>query len=216
MSRSPLKIILADDHVLFREMIRECIRRVPGLEVVGEVGDGLELLDLLKESVPDLVILDIAMPKLDGIKAAKEIKRLYPEVKILMLTAHKSSGHVYSSISAGADGYLLKENAYDDLLSAIDTIQKGSKYISNLISDQVADIIRWQPDEGESKHKNHLSSRELEVLRFIAQGKKSKEIADLLSLSVLTVYNHRNNIRKKLKVQSTAELVKYAILQGYV
>jgi DNA-binding NarL/FixJ family response regulator len=156
MHPSPLKIILAEDHLLFREMIRESIQKVPDLEVIGEVGDGLELLALLKTSAPDLIILDIAMPKLQGIEAAKEIKKLYPEIKILILTMHKSSEHVYRAISAGVEGYLLKENAYADLLSAIETVKAGKKYISSLISEQVADIIRWQRGEGEGERVERL------------------------------------------------------------
>lgn len=216
MNLSPVKIILADDHVLFREVIKESIQKVPDLEVIGEVSDGLELLDLLKTSTPDMIILDIAMPNLQGIEAANEIKKLYPEIKILILTMHKSSEHVYRAISAGVDGYLLKENAYADLISAIETIKEGKKYISSLISQQVADIIRGQLGEGESEHLQRLSPREKEVLRYVAQGKTSKEIADLLLISDLTVHNHRVNIKKKLKIKRTADLIKYAIQQGYV
>ena len=216
MDRSTVKIILAEDHLLFREMIKESIQKIPGLEVIGEANNGLDLLELLKTSAPDMIILDIAMPKLQGIEAAEEIKKLYPEIKILILTMHKSSEHVYRAISAGVDGYLLKENAYADLISAIETIQQGKKYISSLISEQVADIIRWQVGERDSEYQERLTSREIEVLKNIAAGKTSKEIAGLLLISDLTVYNHRVNIKKKLKIKRTADLVRYAVQQGYV
>lgn len=212
----PLKVILAEDHSLFREMLKQNIQKIPDLEVIGEVGDGQELLELLKTTTPDLIILDISMPKLQGIEAAKEIKKLYSKIKILILTMHKSNEHVYRAISADVDGYLLKENIYADLISAIKTIREGKKYISSLISEQLADIIRWRLGKQESEHPEHLTSREVEVLKFIANGKTSQEIADFLSISPVTVHNHRVNIKKKLKIKRTADLIKYAIQQGYV
>lgn len=216
MNLSPIKVILAEDHVLFREMIKESLLKLPDLEVIGEVGDGLELLEILKKATPDLIILDIAMPKLQGIEAAKEIKQLYPSIKILILTMHKSSEHLFRAISAGVDGYLLKENAYADLVAAIETVKKGNKYISSLISEQVVDIISWQLGEEKGAHMERLSPREMEILRHLAEGKTSKEIGELLSISDLTVHNHRVNIKKKLKIKRAADLVKYAIQQGYV
>jgi len=216
MKMSPIKVILAEDHLLFREMIKESIQKIPDLEVIGEAGNGLELIELLKTSAPDMIILDIAMPKLQGIEAAQEIKKLYPEIKILMLTMHKSSEHVFRALAAGVDGYLLKENAYVDLVAAIEIIREGKKYISSLISEQVADIIRWQSAERESEQVERLSSREKEVLRYLSLGKTSKEIGVLLSISELTVHNHRVNIKKKLKIKRGADLIRYAIQQGYV
>ncbi len=213
---APIKIVIAEDHRLVREMVKKCILEIPDLQVVGEVSDGLELLDFLKTSLPDMVILDIAMPKLRGLEAAKEIKKTHPEIKILIMTMHKSSEYVYRALAAGVEGYILKENAYDDLIKAIESVREGKKYISSLISEQVRDIIRWQIGEREGNKGTHLSPRELQVLRLIAQGKTGKEIAELLSISDLTVYNHRVNIKKKLKINRTADLVKYALQQGYI
>lgn len=211
----PVKVILAEDHSLFREMLKENIQKIPDLKVIGEARDGQELLELLKTSSPDLIILDISMPNLQGIEAAKEIKKLYSKVKILILTMHKSNEHVYRAISADVDGYLLKENVYADLISAIKTIMEGKKYISSLISEQLADIIRRRLGKQESEHPEHLTFRETEILKYVADGKTSLEIADLLSISAVTVHNHRVNIKKKLKIKRTADLIKYALQQGY-
>ncbi len=217
MKNYPYKILLADDHVLFREVIKESIQRIPGLEVVGGVNDGLELLDFLKTTVPNMIVLDITMPNLQGIEVAREIKRLYPTVKILVLTMHKSREHVFRAISAGADGYLLKENAYADLISAINTIREGKNYISSLISKQMADIIRWQTSGGgRGDNLEPLTPREMQVLKYIADGKTSKEIAGILAISTLTVYNHRINMKKKLRIKRNADLIKYALEQGYL
>jgi DNA-binding NarL/FixJ family response regulator len=138
-------IVLADDHPLFREGVKRIIRRIPHLKVVGEVADGLELLELLKEATPQMVILDIAMPNLQGIEVAKIIKRDYPEIKVLILTMHKSKEHLHHAISAGVAGYLLKENTYNDLLTAINAIQNGQVYISPLMADLWAEVF---PQEG--------------------------------------------------------------------
>ncbi len=212
---TPYRIALADDHILLRQAIKRSIEDVPGLEVVGEVSDGLDLLDFLKTTIPDMVILDISMPQLQGIETAREIKRRHPKVKILILTMHNSKFHLGEAIAAGADGYLVKEDALEDLISAINTIREGRNYYSSLVSRKmVEDISRKQrsrPDlSGEL-----LSPREIEILTLIAEGKSSKEIADLLSISIMTVYNHRINIKTKLNVKRNADLVKYAIHKGY-
>ena len=212
----PYRIILADDHLLFRQVIKKSIEEIPGLEVVGEVGDGIELLELLKKSAADMIILDISMPNLQGIEAAREIKNLYPKVKILVLTMHKSREYVLSALSAGADGYLLKENAYADLLSAIESIKQGKNYISSLISSQLTDILRQKHTrKTPGLLSEPLSAREKTVLTLLAEGKSSKEIGEILSISPMTVNNHRAHIKKKLKIKNNAELIKYAIQKGY-
>jgi len=213
---APYQIILADDHVLFREGIKRVVEAIPGLQVVGEAGDGLELLDLLKNKmVPDLLILDLTMPHLQGIEAAREIKKLYPDLKILILTMHKSKEHLGRGLTAGAHGYLLKENAYADLVVAIDTIRQGETYISPLISPQLPEAFRQKclgepTDLGEA-----LTTREIEVLKLLAAGKSSPEIGEVLHISPFTVQKHRSNIKKKLNIRKNADLIKYAIRQGY-
>ncbi len=204
------RIVLADDHPLLRGAIKKCIAEIPDLQVVGEAGDGLELLELLKRSVPDMILLDISMPQLNGIIAAGEIKRLYPAVKILILTMIKVREFLQSALQIGVDGYLLKENAFADLISAIRTIQQGKRYLSPLLSDQILQIMAEQ-----GKPSGLLTKREISVLQLLAEGKSNREIADLLFISIHTVNAHRSNIKKKLNLRKTADLVKYAIQQEH-
>lgn len=210
----PYRIVLADDHCLFREGIKRIIEEIPDLEVVGEAGDGLGLLELVKKTQPDMVILDISMPNLQGIEATNKIKSLFPQVKILILTMHKSKEHLYRAMSAGADGYLLKENAYDDLVSAVSDLREGKTYISNLVYSHMVDFFRLQRRELVQQPKV-LSGREREVLELISEGKTSKEIAEKLDISITTVQSHRVNIKKKLNIKKNADLIKYAIQKGY-
>jgi len=211
----PYKILLADDHILVRESIRRSIEENPGLIVVGEVSNGLELLDFLKKTAVDLVVLDISMPYLQGLEAAKEIKKTYPEVKILVLTMHKSKGHIYQALMAGADGYLLKENACTDLISAINTIRQGHRYVSMLISGQMTDIFRNKHSIDQMNIQEQLTVREQEILSLLSIGKSAKQISEILSISAMTVYNHISNIKKKLNINNNIELIKYAIQEGY-
>jgi DNA-binding NarL/FixJ family response regulator len=209
----PFRIVLADDHILLRSALRKSIEEFPDLEVIGEVSNGIELLDFLTITRPDLIILDITMPELQGTEAAKEIKKAFPGIKILILTMHKSKNHLRNALAAGVDGYLLKENAYEDLIKAIRTIQRGKPYISSLILPKMQEIIQ-QPDDG-SKQTDFLTTREIVVLKLMAEGKSSREIADRLFISVATVNGHRFNIKHKLALKSNVDLIKYAIENGY-
>ncbi len=215
---SPYSIILADDHVLVRQGLRRILEGMPELEVVGEANDGLELLTLLGHLVPDMVILDIFMPNLRGIEAIYEIKKIRPEVKILILTMHKDKEYLYLALSAGAKGYLLKEDADKELFSAIEKVRQGKTYISPHFSEEIVDDL-VQVGRGEAKtvfEVDPLTPREREVLKLIAEGKSSKEIAQLLFISVPTANNHRANIMGKLGLNKATDLVKYAIRKGYV
>jgi DNA-binding NarL/FixJ family response regulator len=203
---TPYRIILADDHPLLREAIKKSIDEIPDFQVVGEAGDGLELLALLERSAPDLVLLDISMPLSNGIEAAGKIKKHYPKVKILILTMIKSRESIHRALQIGVNGYLLKENAFSDLISAIRTIQKGKTYLSPLITDQIVQVV------ADMVHaEGPLTKREIEVLQLLSEGKSSQEIAELLVISIHTVNCHRSNIRKRLNLRKTADLVKYAI-----
>jgi DNA-binding NarL/FixJ family response regulator len=216
---SPFKILLADDHVMFRRGIKSLIQGMDNVEVVGEAGDGLELLKLLKEINPHLVILDISMPKLRGLEATREIKNLDPAVKVLILSMHKEREYLYHALTAGAEGYLLKEDADGELISAIETLRRGGTFISPLLSTQMADIFvdKFQAG-GEAREAagEPLTIREREIVKLIAEGKSSKEIGELLYISSRTVQHHRSNIMRKLSLKKTADLVKYAIQKGYV
>jgi DNA-binding NarL/FixJ family response regulator len=208
-------IILAEDHVLVREGIKKIIEALPGLEVVGEVGDGLHLLELLKGLAVDMVILDISMPSLPGIEVTREIKKAYPTVKVLILTMHKKKEYLNNALAAGVDGYLLKEDAPKELLSAIDMIRQGKTYMSPLLSSDLANLYVQGRRQDLPEPSAPLSAREIEIIKMIAEGKSSKEIAEILFLSFRTIQNHRTKIMKKLNLKKNTDLVRYAIRRGY-
>lgn len=211
------RIVLADDHLMLRQGLKRILAERKELEVIGEAGCGLELLKLLKSVTPDMVILDISMPGLRGLEAIHEIKAIHPEVKVLILTMHKEKEYLHQAISAGAQGYLLKEDADTELFSAIKAIRQERLYLSPVFSgdlpEEWAQTLRgkrMQPFE------ESLTLREREVLKLIAEGKTSREIADLLFISARTAERHRANIMDKLQIHKTADLVKYAIQKGYI
>lgn len=208
------RIILADDHALFRSGVKRILEEVPGVEVVGEAADGMELLALLKEVTPDLVILDISMPKLRGLEAIQEIKVSHPQVKVLILTMHKDEEYLSFALGAGAAGFILKQDADPELLEALATIRRGKTYLSPAISEVVPDLLR-RGQKPDGTPKEVLTHREREILTLLVDGKSSKEIGELLFISLRTVQNHRANIMKKLKVNRTTDLIKYAMQKGY-
>jgi len=213
------QIVLADDHVMFRRGVKRIVQSLGDVEVVGEAGDGLELLEVLKKTQPQMVIMDISMPNLRGLEATREVKNLHPDVKILILTMHKDKEYLYHAFSAGAEGYLLKEDADTELLSAIDTLRRGGSYVSPLLPLQITDLFRKKSRYGLDPFKvpgEDLTSREKVIIKLIAEGKSSKEIGELLYISSRTVQHHRANIMRKLNVKRTADLVKYAIQKGFV
>ena len=210
------KIVLADDHVLIRQGLKKLIEENKSLDVVAEAGDGLELLDVLDTVVPDLIILDISMPQLRGIEVINEAKRLCPGTKILMITMHKSEQYFLCAMSAGADGYLLKEDSDSELLTAIDRVMHEDLYISpHLLEEFSDDLIRSYREKGIFPCET-LTNREIEVLKLVAEGLTSKEIAELLSISIRTVEHHRANLLKKLNLKNTADLIKHAIQNGFI
>lgn len=215
---APYSIVLVDDHALVRQGLRRILEGTDDLEVVGEANDGLELLQLLTHVTPQMVILDIFMPNLRGIEAITEIKAKHSEVKILILTMHRDKEYLYLALSAGAKGYLLKEDAPKELFSAIAKVRQDKTYISPYFSDKVVDDL-VQIGKRDAKvifEMDPLTNREREVLKLIAEGKSSKEIANLLFISVFTVNNHRASIMEKLNLKKATDLVKYAIRKGYI
>ena len=211
----PYQIVLADDHLMLRHGIKRIIEESENLMVVGEASDGLELLDLLKRSTPDMVILDISMPKLRGLEATIEIKTMYPEVKVLILTMHNNKEYLVQALAARTDGYLLKEDTDTQLIDAIESIRQGKIFLSPLISkDLTRNLIDFINRTGKP-HEEILSIREKEVLTLLSEGKSSKEIAKLLFISPRTVEHHRASINRKLNIQNIVDLVKYAIREGY-
>jgi DNA-binding NarL/FixJ family response regulator len=207
-------IVLADDHVMVRQGIRTIIEENPDMEVVAEASDGSELLEVLRNITAHLAILDITMPTISGIEAMKRIKAIYPQLKVLILTMHKGKELLEEAFAAGANGYLLKEDAPRELLNAIRTIQQGEVYVSPLIVPHLKDFYV-------QRHQNVnrpdlLTARETEVLKLISEGKSSKEIAAILFLSIRTVDNHRANIMRKLNMNKNTDLFKYALSKGYI
>ena len=213
---SPYRIVLVDDHAMFRQGIKNILEGADDLEVIGEADDGLKLLELLRQGTPDMVILDISMPKLRGIEAIREIKMISKDVKVLILTMHNDQEYVYSAMSAGAEGYLLKQDADTELFAAIEKIRKKGHYLSPLLSGEVAFELIQASHKGQLlPSTDPLTMREREILKLIAEGASNREIADLLYISIRTVENHRANIMRKLNIRQTAKLVKYAIRKGY-
>jgi DNA-binding NarL/FixJ family response regulator len=203
---------------MFRQGLKRILEERSGFEVVGEVDCGLELLRLLEKLVPDLIILDISMPNLRGLEAIHEIKMKHPHVKILVLTMHKDKEYLHQALSAGAEGYLLKEDADSELFSAIDRVRQGKIYVSPKLSEGLTEdwVKITRGNYRPSFETERLTIREREVSKLIAEGKSSKEIGELLFISVRTVERHRSNIMEKLNLKKTADLVKYAIQKGYV
>jgi DNA-binding NarL/FixJ family response regulator len=212
----PYTIILADDHAMMRDGIRNMIDAVDGLKVIAETGDGLELLKIIKKTVPDMVILDISMPGLRGIEAAREILSLHPQVDILILSMHKREEFLAMALAAGAKGYLLKEDTGEELLQAIERVRQGRTFLSaRLVKAFPSDIISIcrgnHRDNG-----NPLTHRERQVLQLIAEGHTDRQISEKLCISLRTVHHHHSNIKSKLSLKRTADLVRYAISEGYI
>lgn len=217
VSTKPLyRILLADDHTLIRHGIRNLISNNPALTVIGEVGDGEELLAFLETSQPDLLILDISMPKLTGIEAVSRVKKLYPGIKILMLTMHKNKQYFYHAMSAGADGYLMKEDSDEELLLAIKRIQDGKSYLSPFLSQDFADDVISAYRNNRSSPFETLTNREREVLNLVVAGHTSKVMADMLCLSPRTIDHHRANLLRKFDMRNSVDLVNFAVRNGFV
>lgn len=210
----PYRIVLADEHLLFRQGMKRIINAMPEMRVVGEASDGQEAIELVRKLLPDLAILDISMPKLSGIEACREIRLLFPDVKILVLTMHKDREYLYQAISAGAQGYLLKEDSDEELFAAIGTIRKGAIYVTKALAGVVSTDISALFRGGERHLPRSLTAREREVLKFICEGKSNSEVAEVLRISVRTVETHRANMMNKLDLKNTAELVRYAVQNG--
>ena len=216
MTEKPYRIIIADDHSLIRKGLRTIIELESDIQVIGEASDGQELLDFLCHDQPDLIVMDISMPRINGIEAVRVVVEKYPGVRILMLTMHRNSQYFYNAISAGAHGYLMKDDSDTELLTAIRTVQAGKSYVSPQLSKEVT-------DEMISAFRDHrdipiiqLTDREREVLQFVVKGYTSKKMADILCLSPRTVDHHRAKLLKKFKMKNTVDLVKHVVRNSIV
>jgi DNA-binding NarL/FixJ family response regulator len=212
------QIMIADDHAMFREGIKRILSGRTDFEFTGEAADGGELLSILKHGIaPDLVIVDISMPRVGGIEAISAIKSAHIRSRVLVLTMHRDANQLCEAFMAGADGYLLKEDAATDLFAAIDAVLHGKIYISPLLQEELTGKwLQIYKDGRGAPPSDPLSARETQVLKLVAGGKTSREIAGILCISVRTVDHHRANIMRKLKVKSAVELLKYAIRKHLV
>ena len=210
-----IRVLLVDDHQIFREGLRSMIEKNPGITVVGEAESGKTAIELARELLPDIVIMDIVMPEMNGIETTRHLAESLPQIKIIGLSMHDDVRFAAEMLMAGASGFLLKDCAFKELVDAINTVQGGERiYLSpktreGMIRDYISLLSK-----GSHSAVSALSAREREVLRFIAEGKSTKEIAANLGVSVKTIETHRLNIMGKLEIKNVAELVKYAIRQG--
>lgn len=206
-------IILADDHQIFRDGIKSLLSDESNLEIIGEASNGEELLSLLKTISPDILILDVTMPKITGIELTKIITQQYPGIKILILSMHKNEEYVINAMINGAKGYLPKDTSRKELLDAISSISNGEEYLGKLISSSILKSYIKKSYSGFDRldKDEQLTSREKEIIELIGKGYSNKEIADKLFISVRTVDSHKNHIMCKLKLRTTAELIIYGI-----
>lgn len=204
-----IKIVLVDDHKLLRHGLRNIIEQNANMEIIGEASDGREAIKIISKLEPDVIVMDVAMPGLNGIEAAKQIHKKKPKVKIIGLSMHSGKQFILGMFNAGAIGYLLKDGDSDELITAISKVMKNEKYLSKDINQEYLKFIKK-----ENLLKEELSSREKEVLQLIAEGNSSKKIGEILFLSPKTIDVHRNNIMKKIELYSIPELTKYAIKNG--
>ena len=207
-----IRILLADDHPVVRQGFRLILTAQPDMEIVGEAGNGRQAVELAQGLLPDVVVMDVAMPELNGIEATRRLARVAPRTRVLALSMHKDSVYVREILRAGARGYLLKDSVDRDLLAAVRSVAGGEGYLSPGVADAVlSDYRRHVTDPLDL-----LSSREREVLQMIAEGKTNKEIAAALNLSVYTVDAHRGRIMEKLNLHSMGELVRFAMRSGLI
>src|SRR5215471_13165855 len=207
-----IRILLADDHAVVRQGFKMILAAQPDFEIVGEAGNGREAVELAEKLRPDVIVMDVAMPELNGIEATRRLQASVPHTRVLALSMHKDSVYVREILRAGARGYLLKDSVAGDLVSAVRAVAQGEGYISPGVSNAVLDDYRRHV----TNPIDMLTSREREVLQMLAEGKTNKEIAGVLNLSVYTVDAHRGRIMEKLNLHSINELVRFAVRNGLV
>ncbi|MGB2621822.1 MAG: response regulator transcription factor [Candidatus Acidiferrum sp.] len=207
----PIRIVLADDHVLVRQGLKSLLER-EGFQVVAEAGDGQEALRHVESLQPDVVVMDISMPILNGLNAARQMGRSSPKTKTILLTQHDEGQYIREALDAGVKGYVLKNQIASDLLLAIRQVSRGQVYLSPGVSNAVMDAYRSKSEKFETP----LTPRERQVLQLIAEGKSTKDVASLLGISTKTAESHRTRLMQKLDIHETASLVRYAVRHGIV
>jgi DNA-binding NarL/FixJ family response regulator len=215
--RKPHRILIVEDHRILREGLRSLLASNPDLEVAGEAADGLEAVRAVETCAPELVLIDLAMPRMDGLDAIREIKNQNPDVKVLVLTVNKAEEYVLAALKAGANGYLLKDATYAELKLGIEYVLSGKTYLSPEVSERmVTSYMEGTVPEKASSSLDTLTQRERQVLKLVAEGYPNRRIADYLCISVKTVEKHRSNLMKKLDLHNASELTSFALEKGLV
>jgi two-component system, NarL family, response regulator NreC len=213
----PVRILLADDHTVVRKGLRLLLETHPGFQVIAEAANGREAVALAEEHRPDAVVMDVAMPILNGIEAARQISNKLPQTAVVFLSMHSDEGYVLKALKAGARAYLLKDSAEQDLINAVKAVSEGKAFFSPAISKMlVEDYVRQMQELKLEDSYELLTTRERELLQLLAEGKNNKEVANILNLSLRTVETHRSNIFQKLNLHSGAELILYAVRKGVI
>ena len=212
-----IRVLLADDHGVVRKGLRFLLDRQPGVEIVGEANDGREAVRIAAATDPDIVIMDIAMPMLNGIEATAQMAKRNPRVGVIILSMHSDADYLLSALNAGAKGYLLKDSAEVDLIRAIQAVSKGTPFFSpEIAKTMLEDYMRFLQQRNLQDSYDLLTEREKEVLQLLAEGKSNKEVATILDVSVYTVDTHRTHLMQKLNLHNTAEIVLYAVRKGLI
>jgi len=211
------KILIVEDHTILREGLKSLLTTNPEIEIAGEAGDGREAIWLVEKLNPDMVLMDLSMPRMDGMQAIREIKRRWPEKRVLALTAHKTEEYVLATLKAGADGYLLKDSTYQEMMTAVRSVLSGKRYLSPGISEKVIEgYLEGKQTIKVQGVRDNLTPREREVLKLIGEGYRTREIANLLVISPKTVEKHRANLMVKLNFHNVSQVTAYAIEEGLV
>ena len=212
-----LRVLIADDHGVVRKGLRLLLQQYPEIEVVGEAANGREVVQQASELTPNVILMDVAMPLLNGIEAAEQIRRANNQIGVIMLTMHADEGYFLRALNAGVRGYLLKESAEEDLFRAVRAVSQGKPFFSPAITQTLLeDYMRVLKQEGLSDSFELLTTLEKEVLQLLAEGKSNKEAAYILNVSLYTVESHRTNLMQKLNLHNTAEIVLYAVRKNLV
>jgi two-component system response regulator NreC len=217
MAIAPIRILLADDHTVVRDGLRALVEKQPDMAVIGEAADGRDTVRLAEEQSPDVVIMDIAMPNMNGIEATRRIVASQPHTAVLILSMHQDESYVLRSLKAGARGYLLKDSVRSDIIEAIRAVVQGRSFLTRKVSRILQeDYVREIERRGLEDSYDLLTDREREILQLVAEGRTNKEVASMLNISLTTVETHRTHILQKLNLHSIPELILYAVRKGII
>lgn len=214
---SNIRVLLAEDHTIVRKGLRSLLDAEANIEVVGEADDGRQAIQKAQQFQPDVVLMDITMPVLNGLEATRQIKKLLPQIRVLVLTVHTSEEYIFQILQAGAAGYVVKQAAVEELIAAITAVSQGNAFISPSVPENIIEEYSRQMNAMTAKDDYaRLTDREREVLQLVAEGRSNREIAQMLHITTKTVEAHRSRVMEKLNIRSTADLTRYAIRRGII